>query len=170
MKQYNYSIAIACTGEWGKKHGNTIPKALADIVTSVNRINQIYENEFAIHFNLVNQNDKLIWLDPLTDPFEKSNTGKGLLEVIGEVINSKIGYNSYDIGHVFTNDCTDVRSRYAKRCLHELKGSGVSCHYFDDLNYIVTNVTCHEIGHQFSGVHTFNNCNGNESSAGFEPV
>lgn len=170
VTQYNYSIAIACTGEWGKKHGNTIAAALADIVTSVNRINQVYENEFAIHFNLVNQNDKLIWLDPLTDPFEKSNTGYGLLQVIGEVINNQIGYNSYDIGHVFTNNCTDVGGvAMLSGVCNALKGSGVSCHYFDDLNYIVTNVTCHEIGHQFSAVHTFNNCNGNESNAGFEP-
>ncbi|MGE5355147.1 MAG: reprolysin-like metallopeptidase [Deltaproteobacteria bacterium] len=170
VKQFNYTIAIACTGEWGKKHGNTVASALADIVTSVNRINQIYENEFSIHFNLSAKNDKLVWIDPATDPFENPNAGYGLLPVIGEVINNAIGYNSYDIGHVFTNSCSDVGGvAMLGGVCNALKGNGVTCHYANDLNYIITNVTCHEIGHQFSAVHTFNNCNGNESSSGFEP-
>lgn len=169
--QYNYTIAIACTGEWGKKHGNTIASALADIVTSVTRLNQIYENEFAIHLNLTEKNDKLIWLDPETDPFEVANVGGALLSVIGNVISSTIGTNSYDVGHVFTNSCTDVGgiAMLSGVCSNFLKGNGVTCHYYSDLNYIVTNVTAHELGHQFSAVHTFNNCGGNESDAGFEP-
>jgi len=38
------------------------------------------------------------------------------------------------------------------------------------LNYIITNVMAHEMGHQFSAQHTFNNCNGNESAGSdYEP-
>jgi subtilisin-like proprotein convertase family protein len=171
VKQYNYRLALACTGEWGRKHGGTIQSALADMVTSVNRINQIYENEFAIHFNLIANNDKIIWLDPDTDPFDNPTLGKGLLGEVSDAIRNKIKDNQFDIGHIFTNRCTDVGgvANLAGVCTG-IKARGVTCHYSNDLNYIVTNVTCHEMGHQFSATHTFNNCNGNESlSTGFEP-
>ncbi|HHH53331.1 MAG TPA: T9SS type A sorting domain-containing protein [Bacteroidetes bacterium] len=171
VKQYNYRLALACTGEWGQKHGGTVEKALADMVTAVNRINQIYENEFAIHFNLVSNNDQIIWLDPDTDPFDNPTLGTGLLQEVSDAINNKIKPNNFDIGHIFTNRCTDVGgvANLSGVCTG-IKARGVTCQYTDDLNYIVTNVTCHEMGHQFSATHTFNNCNGNESlSTGFEP-
>ncbi|MEZ4907341.1 MAG: hypothetical protein R2771_06815 [Saprospiraceae bacterium] len=75
VQQYNYRLALACTGDWGSKHGGTKESALSDMVTSVNRLNEIYENEFAIHLNLISNNDELIWLDPDTDPFDVSNSG-----------------------------------------------------------------------------------------------
>ncbi len=171
VRQYNYRLALACTGEWGKKHGGTIEAALADMVTAVNRINEIYENEFAIHLNLIANNDKIIWLDPDTDPFDKPTLGTGLLGEVSDAIRNKIKDNSFDIGHIFTNACTDVGgvANLAGVCTG-IKARGVTCQYWNDLNYIVTNVTCHEMGHQFSATHTFNNCNGNESlSTGFEP-
>ena len=171
VKQYNYRLALACTGEWGSKHGGTIESALADMVTATNRINEIYENEFAIHFNLIAQNDKIIWLDPGTDPFDNPTLGTGLLGEVSDAIRNKIKDNSFDIGHIFTNACTDVGgvANLAGVCTG-IKARGVTCQYWNDLNYIVTNVTCHEMGHQFSATHTFNNCNGNESlSTGFEP-
>ncbi len=170
VRQYNYRLALACTGEWGQKHGGTKEAALSDMVTSVNRINQIYENEFAIHLNLIDDNDKLIWLDPDTDPYKNPTIGGALLGENFDAVNNTIGMNSYDIGHIFTNSCTDVGgiARLAAVC-QTFKAMGVTCHYSSDLNYIITNVTCHEMGHQFSAAHTFNNCSGNESGSGFEP-
>ncbi len=170
VKQYNYRLALSCTGEWGQRHGGTKEKALSDMVTSVNRINQIYENEFAIHLNLINNNDTLIWLDPDTDPFDNPKTGGALLGENFDAVNNRIAMNSYDIGHIFTNSCNDVGgiARLGAVC-QSFKAMGVTCHYSNNLDYIVTNVTCHEMGHQFSAVHTFNNCNGNESGSGFEP-
>lgn len=170
IKQYNYRLALSCTGEWGKRHGGTKEMALADMVTSVNRINQIYENEFAIHLNLIGKNDELIWLDPDTDPFDNPTLGHGLLVENFDAINNTIKMNSYDIGHIFTNSCSDVGgvARLESVCA-DSKAMGVTCHYSNNLDYIVTNVTAHEMGHQFSAHHTFNNCGGNESSYGYEP-
>ncbi len=171
VKQYNYRLALACTGEWGKTHGGTKEAALAVMVSSVNRINEVYENEFAIHLNLVENNDRLIFLDPDTDPFETPNKGGELLGEINDVILNRIGSNNYDIGHVFTNSCIDVGgiARLGVVC-GASKARGVTCWYRNDLNYVITNITCHEMGHQFSATHTFNNCDGNESlSTGFEP-
>jgi len=172
VKQYNYRLALACTGEWGQRHGGTKEKALSDMVTSVNRINQIYENEFAIHLNLIGNNDTLIWLDPDTDPYDNPTLGGALLGENFDAVNNLIGLNAYDIGHVFTNSCTDVGGIAGRPSVCTTgKARGVTCHYANDLNYIITNVTAHEMGHQFSANHTFNNCrnDGNESSTGFEP-
>jgi len=170
VRQYNYRLALSCTGEFGKSHGGTKEKVLSVMVTSVNRINQIYENEFAIHLNLIDKNDTLIWLDPDTDPFDNPTSGGALLGENFDAVNNRIKMNSYDIGHIFTNSCTDVGgiARLGAVC-QSFKAMGVTCHYSDNLNYIITNVTCHEMGHQFSAVHTFNNCNGNESGSGYEP-
>lgn len=170
VQQYNYRLALSCTGEWGKRHGGTKERALADMVTSVNRVNQIYENEFAIHLNLIGKNDELIWLDPDTDPFDNPTIGSALLLENFDAINNTIKMNSYDIGHVFTNSCQDVGgiARLESVCA-DFKAMGVTCHYSNNLDYIVTNVTAHEMGHQFGANHTFNNCGGNESSFGYEP-
>lgn len=169
---FTYRLALSCTGEWGSAHGNTVESALADMVTSVNRINQIYENEFSIRLLLINDNDKLIWLDKDTDPFPIGNVGYELLGINTVVLNNNVGPNSYDIGHVFTRSCTDVGgvASLGSVCSSNRKGSAVTCHYTNNLNYIVTNVMAHEMGHQFSASHTFNNCNGNESAGSdYEP-
>jgi hypothetical protein len=169
---YTYRLALSCTGEWGKTHGNSIETALADMVTAVNRINQIYENEFSIRLLLIDNNDQIIWLDKDTDPFPVANSGFELLGVNTIVLNNNVGINSYDIGHVLTNSCTDVGgvASLGSVCSNIRKGSAVTCQYSSNLNYIVTNVMAHEMGHQFSAQHTFNNCNGNESAGNdFEP-
>jgi len=172
VHQYNYRLALACTGEWAQKHGGTKEKVLADMVTSVNRLNQIYENEFAIHLNLIGNNDKLIWLDPSKDPYQNPTNGVLLLTENYDAINNTINKNSYDIGHIFTNGCINGLGGIARlqSVCQDSKPRGVTCHYTDNLNYIITNVTAHEMGHQFSAEHTFNNCGGgNESSFGYEP-
>jgi len=166
-----YRLALACTGEWGKSKGNSIESALAVMVTAVNRLNQIYENDFAIRLLLINENDQLINLDAENDPYPIANVGYELLNINTMVINNKIGSNKYDIGHVFTRSCTDVGGvAYLSAACSGNKGGGVTCHYTDNLTYVVTQVWAHETGHQFSAQHTFNNCNGNESPGNaYEP-
>lgn len=169
---YTYRLALSCTGEWASAHGGTVESVLEDMVTSVNRINQIYENEFSIRLLLIEENDKLIWLDRDTDPFPVGNVGYELLGINTVVINNNVGLNSYDVGHVFTRSCTDVGgvASLGSVCSNNRKGSAVTCHYTNNLNYIITNVMAHEMGHQFNAQHTFNNCNGNESAGSdYEP-
>ncbi|MFN8319349.1 MAG: M12 family metallo-peptidase [Saprospiraceae bacterium] len=167
---HEFKLALACTGEWGKVRG-TVELCLADMVTSVNRINQIYENEFASRLILINDNDKLIQLDPNTDPYTKSNEGRSLLTQNTEVINNILGNsNLYDLGHVYTLSCTDVGGvAFLTSLCSPNKGAGVTCHY-TSLLVITVQVTSHEMGHQLGAQHTFNNCGDNESfDNGFEP-
>lgn len=168
---HEFKMALACTGEWGRVRG-TVELCLADMVTSVNRLNQIYENEFASRFILINENDKLIHLDPETDPYTKANEGRSLLVQNTDVVNNLLGNsNIYDLGHIYTLSCTDVGgvAFLTSLCNPGNKGGGVTCHY-TNLLVITVQVAAHEIGHQLGAQHTFNNCGDNESfDNGFEP-
>ncbi|MFM2394133.1 MAG: hypothetical protein RLZZ546_2115, partial [Bacteroidota bacterium] len=171
VQLHEYQLALACTGEWGKVRG-TVEKALADMNTSVNRLNQIFEKEFGSTFVIINENDKLIHLNPDSDPYTNANSGGSLLGQNTDVINGLVGSGKYDLGHIYTNSCTDVGgvAMLGSICQNN-KGSGVSC-FYGNLLTITVQVTAHEMGHQFSANHTFNYCTDGSQNAGdngFEP-
>jgi subtilisin-like proprotein convertase family protein len=168
---HEYRFALGCTGEWGAIRG-TKEKALADMVTSVNRLNLIFENEFASRFVLIADNDKLIHLDASIDPYTDANNGGKLLGQNTQVLNNILGSpNVYDIGHVYTNSCTDVGGiAFFSICANN-RGGGVTCQY-TNLLYITVQVAAHEIGHQMSASHTHNFCTAdtqNGGERGYEP-
>ncbi|MDF1698938.1 MAG: M12 family metallo-peptidase [Saprospiraceae bacterium] len=176
-----YRMAIACTGEWGAIRG-TPEKALADMNTTLNRINQIFENELAMRLILIDDNDKLLNFDAGTDPYtitltdpdtdpNATNDEGASLDVNTNIVDLRVGNDSYDIGHLYHTRCNvggiaSLRSM----CNNGFKANGLTCHSSQNLNYIASRITAHEIGHQMSAQHTFNNCNGNESSGNaYEP-
>ncbi len=169
---HEYETAIACTGEWGERRG-TVELALSDINTSVNRLNQIFENELAFRIVLIDDNDLITYIDPDTDPYPSSisRTGGALISVNTQTVDQALGHSNYDLGHIFTVGCTDVGgiAFLGSLCNPNLKAGGCSC--FANNNVIPTTVSIvsHEMGHQFSASHTFNNCGGNESNTGVEP-
>ncbi|HRP93882.1 MAG TPA: M12 family metallo-peptidase, partial [Ignavibacteriaceae bacterium] len=70
-----YRLAVACTGEYAAVFGGTVPLALAAVVTSVNRVNGVYEKEVAVRMILVANNDTLIFTNASTDPYSNTNGG-----------------------------------------------------------------------------------------------
>lgn len=64
-----YRIAIAMSSDYAKKYGGTVESGLANVVRTINRINEIYETDFGIHLILVKDNDKIIFANPATDPY-----------------------------------------------------------------------------------------------------
>ncbi len=155
-----YRFALSCTGEWGAIRG-TVEKALADMNTGINRINQIFENELAIRLVLIDNNDELINLDPQTDPYIQVASGSDMLSANTNITNLRVGSGAYDIGHVYHTSC-DVGgvARLGSMCSAQSKAAAVTCHYSSNLNFMAAAVTSHEIGHQMSAQHTFNNCTG----------
>lgn len=153
-----YRLALACTGEYGATHGGTVEAALASMNTAVNRLNQIFEAETAVRMVLIENNDELVFTDGATDPFDNANMGGSLLNQIQGYLNQNIGVNNYDLGHIFTNACSDVGGVAGGTICGQNKGRGVTCHYLSSVTAIVNRVMSHEIGHQFSAGHTWNNC------------
>ncbi|NNE26903.1 MAG: T9SS type A sorting domain-containing protein [Saprospiraceae bacterium] len=154
-----YRLALSCTGAWGQLFG-TLENVLSRMNTGVNRLNMIFENDIATKFELIDDNDLLINLTVADDPFEMPNVGSEILLQNTGFINSRVGSNAYDIGHVFTTRCTDVGGVAfpAAVCNDPIKGAGVSCIGTSNVPNFVARTTAHEIGHQFTGGHTWNNC------------
>lgn len=155
-----YRLALACTGEYAAFHGGTVPLALAAMNTTINRVNSVYENDFAVTLQLVANNNLLVFLDPATDGYSNGN-GTAMLGQNQTKCNTVIGAANYDIGHVFSTGGGGVAS-LGVVCGNSVKARGVtglSQPIGDpfDVDYVA-----HEMGHQFGGNHSFNNtCGGN---------
>ncbi len=158
-----YRLALACTGEYARFHGGTIPKVLAAYNTSITRVNAVYERDVAITLKLIANTDKLIFLDPATDPYT-NNDGGVMLDQNQQTIDQRIGSANYDIGHVFSTGGGGIAQLRAPCGGGKARGvTGLSAPVGDpfDIDYV-----CHEMGHQFGANHTQNNdCQRNLSTA-----
>ena len=183
-----YDLAIACTGEYfnymvdthgdGTNDGglNDYTTVLQRIMISVNRINQVYREEIAVVFTLVNQVEmdtvQLLYNDAAEDEYVNTDASQ-MLNVNTDVINDAIGAASYDIGHVFATSLGGVAT--TGLCDNNNKGNGVSGSLLPEMDAFDVDLVAHEIGHQLGARHTFNSTegscgNGNRSGvAAFEP-
>jgi len=157
-----YRLALSCSGEYAQFHGGTVPLVLGAMVTTMNRVNGVYEREFAVRMNLVTNNDVLVFLDAETDPFTNNDVG-AMLDQNQTIIDSLITTEKYDIGHVFGTGGGGVAG-YGVVCNPGAKAIGVTgggAPVGDpfDIDYVA-----HEIGHQFAGSHTFRGCGNNNAN------
>ena len=143
-----YRFALSCTAEYAKSKGGTIESVLTSFVTSVNRMNQILLREAAVQLELIAKNDSLIFFDAEKDPFPEPSNLPQLLNQNGAVINSMVGANSYDIGHIFTSGCSGgvVGIDTLGNVCSSGKARGVTCNYSSNLLSITLNVFAHELG------------------------
>ena len=160
-----YRLAIAATGEYTTFHGGTVAAAQAAQVTTMNRVNGVYERDFGVRMIFVaNNNNSIIYTNAATDPYSDGNTGAMIGEVQAD-IDATIGSGNYDVGHVFgTNSgglaglgviCTNGQKARG------VTGSGAPIGDPFDIDYVA-----HELGHQFGANHTQNNnCNRNTATA-----
>ncbi len=159
-----YRIAISAAAEYTAFNGGTVDSAMAEIVTLVNRLNQVYQRDLAIKLELVANNDLLVFTDADLDPFDNTSDDGGINT---GVIDGVIGSDSYDIGHVVNTDGGGL-AVLGGVCHSLYKGDGItgSPNPANDAFYI--DYVAHEIGHQFGAEHTFNGtagaCLGNRSA------
>ncbi len=162
-----YRLAMACTVEYTNFWGGTRPQALAAIVSQVNRLNEILERDLAIRFELVEENDSLIFVDE--DAYSNGQPAL-MMEENPPIINAKIGVTAYDIGHVLgTNNNLAGIAFLGGICNSTYKARGASTTREPRGDPFVVSVLAHEIGHQLGATHTFNSCQNASLSTGYEP-
>ncbi len=171
-----YRLALAGTGEYTTAVCAPNPAAvacgLAAMVTSMNRVNGIYEREVAIRMVLISSNDRIIYTDGTADPYT-NGSGSAMLGENQSNLDAVIGTANYDIGHVFSTGGGGV-AQLSGPCNASRKAMGVTGSQSPTGDSFDVDYVAHEMGHQFGGYHTFNgttsNCNGNRSSsAAYEP-
>jgi hypothetical protein len=147
-----YRIAISAAAEYTEFNGGTVDSAMAEIVTLVNRLNQVYQRDLAIKLELVANNDLLVFTDASADPFANTSDDG---EINTGVIDDVIGSANYDIGHVVNTNGGGL-AVLGSVCHSLYKGDGMtgSPTPINDAFYI--DYVAHEVGHQFGADHTFN--------------
>jgi hypothetical protein len=168
-----YRLALAATGEYTAFNGGTAANALAAMVTTMNRVNGIYERDLAIRMILVADNNSIIYADAANDPYTNSDGG-AMLDENQANLDAVIGTANYDIGHVFSTGGGGVAALRVP-CNASSKARGVTGTRSPVGDGFDVDYVAHEIGHQFGARHTFNgeasNCNNETRSSisAYEP-
>jgi len=161
-----FRLAISTSGGytsfWGDNdpsNGSNKEDAFAAVVSTINRVNEIFENELGIHLELVSGLD-LIYEDSDNDPYT-DDFGSEVQEILDELIGSQ----NYDIGHLFAYSAVSGGGNagsVGNVCIDNKKGSAYSYHPFEgsfndpflsdhfDIDYVA-----HEMAHQFGAFHTY---------------
>ena len=169
-----YDLVLTNTGEFANQVGGTKEKVLAAFNTAVSTVNVIFEVEVGIRMNLLAVSESVIFLDPATDPFTDSDEGTGLLEQVVEAFQQEnIPSEAYDLGHVMTSRCVDVGGVVSGLACSGSKTRGVTCLQGNNIARTAERVMAHEIAHQFTVSHSWNNCPGSDAqragNTAFEP-
>ena len=159
-----FRIAISSTGEytsyWGDKddsNGSNQEDALAAVVSTLNRINEVFEQDLNIRLELVSD-VFLLFEDPTTDPYNGNFPSE-----LQNTLDTEIGDEGYDLGHLFDlGEPNGDASCVGCVCVSGKKGQAYATHPFEDIfggtyrnDYFDLDYVGHEIGHQFGAYHTF---------------
>ncbi len=161
-----FDLALACTGEYAQFHGGTVEDVMAEFVISMARVNGVYERDANLTMVLIPDNDDLIYLNATTDPYTNNNGGT-MLNENQNTIDGIIGFDNYDIGHVFSTGGGGIAQLRAPCGGGKARGvTGLGNPTGDPfwIDYVA-----HELGHQFGGNHTQNNNCQRAGAAAVEP-
>lgn len=175
-----FRLALACTGEYAQFHlaDKSIPNSATEFVkktavldamlTTMTRVNALFERDLSLTMELVTNNLNLVFLDAVSDGF--SNDGDAsvdetslMLDEVQNKCDAIIGTANYDIGHLFSIGDSGI-AELSSPCT-SLKANGVTGSDAPKGDGFDIDFVIHEMGHQFGATHTFNNsCSDNRSS------
>ena len=154
---YTYRMAFALAAVVYVQNGYTqVSEGLALISNHVAAANVIFQRDFGVRFELIADNDQLIFTDPATDPFDEFPTAVDANNFVHDNHDylmdpdGPIGPDNFDIGHMVGWVSTG-RGSYQAPCSQGARGRGGS----DNWNAQIR----HEFGHQINSVHTYQRVN-----------
>lgn len=171
-----FRLALVCSGEYAQFHltnqniqasaTDEVKKAavLSAMNTTMTRVNGVFERDLAVRMVIVGDNDKVIFLNAVTDNITDGDPNT-MINQVQSICDSQIGDANYDIGHVFSIG-GDGLAGGGIVCVSGSKARGVTGRSEPigdayDIDYVA-----HEMGHQFGANHTQNNdCNRNNATA-----
>ncbi|WP_193609719.1 M12 family metallo-peptidase [Nocardioides lijunqiniae] len=184
VRQKIYRLALTSDPSYAAYFGTD--NVLAEKVTLINRVNQIYNDDLAINLRLVNETDKLnldtvaeasgpdgpCGAHPCFDPEDLGGPGDAddvasqleYCDVPGlgrnrTVLGQLIGASDYDIGHLALG-VNGGGVAYLGVVGWDFKGGGCTGLPQPKGDFFAIDYVAHEMGHQFAGNHTFNGVQG----------
>jgi len=165
-----FRLAVSTTFEFTTFYGGTKTETLDGIVTIVNRINSVYEREVAVRMILIADTDKVIFDSADDDPFPPVSNGMGpIISQNAITQNTIIGFNNFDIGHVFGVGSYQGLASLGSVCTNRKSQAASYARTTPMGDAYVINIVCHEMGHQFNAAHTMYHCHNVNNSTAFEP-
>ncbi|MDD3772517.1 MAG: M12 family metallo-peptidase [Weeksellaceae bacterium] len=155
-------LAMSCTGEYAQYFGGTVAGAMAAINNTMTRVNGVFERDFAVQLILIGNNEDVIYTNSSTDPYTNPDSVNTTQTQLRNTLNSVIGVNNYDIGHIFHYSSSSPNGNAGCiGCVCDAnKGTGYTAantNYgvppqgdYWDIDYVA-----HEMGHQLGANHTF---------------
>jgi hypothetical protein len=168
VEMVTYRLAVTTSDEYTTFYGSKT-QALNGIVTTINRVNQIYQTDIAVKLELVANNDVLIFT--ANDPYDNGELDDTLSEVQNQ-IDTLIGASNYDVGHLMATSGAGLAA-LGVICADGAKAQGMTGIGTPQGDAFDVDYVAHELGHQFGANHTYNgsagSCTTRESGSAYEP-
>ena len=167
VKLRTYRLALVTDPTYANYFGTA--NVLAEKVTLINRVNQVYNDDAAIRLVLVNGTDKLnldsaakatgangpCGVDACYDPADIETCSGSTLTRNEWVLGQLVGADAYDIGHIGLG--TNGGGIAGLGVVGEqYKADGCTGIPTPEGDFYAVDYVAHEMGHQFNGNHTFN--------------
>lgn len=170
----HYDLAVAVTFEYYQPIGDPT-MTTSQIVTTINRVNFIYERDHGIRLNLVDRNDLLY--ETIDNGLLDNEDEFALLGQVNDWIDTRLPGDdaAYDIGHIFSRPAFigGGVANIGAVCNASFKAGGVSGLPSPSGDAFDVDLVAHEIGHQFGATHSFNGstsaCTNRTSATAYEP-
>jgi len=178
-----YRLALLTDNTYAAYFGGDPVNVLSAKVTLINRVTQVYETETSIRLVLINDSDKLN-LDTAAKmtgangpcggsacftAAQAASCGSSTLTRNRQVVGLLVGASNFDIGHIGLGvNGGGIASLGVVGGTNKAQGcTGIPTPVGD---FYAVDYVAHEMGHQFSGNHTFNgtisNCSTSNRNAG----
>ena len=145
-----YRLAMVTTGEYGSYFGSQ-SAAESAVITTINRVNQIYGRDLAVQLQLV---EIIVYSSAGSDPFDQTDVS-GMLGINQDVLDYAVGLDNYDVGHLFGTSGGGLA--FLSSACTTSRAQGYTGHPSPDVgDPFDIDFVAHEIGHQLGATHTFN--------------